>query len=84
MVKTTWKYGMGSRSFPPGLDPPFFLQELTLGTVPVSAGVVRYHLCAAVSALVHVAALEEVLGAGATAASGVNELPNEIVEEGGP
>ena len=30
------------------------------------------------------AGLEEVLGAGATAASGVDELPNEIVEEDGP
>ena len=38
-------------------DPPLFFEELTLGTVPVSAGVVRDQLRAAVPALVHVTAL---------------------------
>jgi hypothetical protein len=38
-------------------DPPLFFEELTLGAVPVSAGVVRDELRAAMTALVHVTAL---------------------------
>jgi len=47
-------------------------------TAPLAAG----HVGRALEA--GLAGLEEVLGSGATAASGENELPNEIVEEGGP
>lgn len=46
----------GEQVFFPVLDPLFLLQELALGTVPISAGVVRDHLCPAVLALIHVAA----------------------------
>ena len=47
----------GKEVFFPGLDPLLFFEELTLGAVPVSAGVVRDHFCPAVLALIHVAAL---------------------------
>ena len=47
-------------------------------TAPLAAGQVGRALEAGL------AGLEEFLGTGATAASGENELPNEIVEEGGP
>jgi hypothetical protein len=41
----------------PRLDPLLFLQKLALWAMPVSAGIVRDHLFAAVIALIHVAAL---------------------------
>ncbi len=47
----------GEQVFSPVFDPPFFFEELALGTVPVSAGVVRDQFRAAVPAFVHVAAL---------------------------
>ncbi len=47
----------GEQVFCPVFDPPLFFEELTLGTVSVSAGVVRDQLRPAVPALVHVAAL---------------------------
>jgi len=51
------KVRYGKQVFFPGLDPLLFFEELALGAMPVSAGVIRDHFCAAVLALVHVAAL---------------------------
>jgi len=47
----------GKQIFFPGLYPLLFFEELALGAMPVSAGVVRDYLVAAVIALIHVAAL---------------------------
>ena len=47
----------GKQIFLPSLYPLLFFKELALGTMPVSAGVVRDHFRSAVLALVHVAAL---------------------------
>ena len=49
------KVRYGKQVFFPVLDPLFLLQELAFGTVPVSAGVVRDHLCPTVLTLIHVA-----------------------------
>ena len=57
MVKTTWKYSMGSRSaLRASLDSSFFPQGLAFGTVPVSTGVIKYLQMAAVVALILMAA----------------------------
>ena len=51
------KIWYGKQVLFPGLDPLLFLEELALGAVPVSAGVVGDHLGPAVIALIHMAAL---------------------------
>jgi hypothetical protein len=55
--KDNVKIGDGKQVFPPGLDPLLFFEKLALGTVPVSAGVVRDDFRPAVLALVHMTTL---------------------------